>query len=163
MSRRLVALAVSIVGLGMAGGAAAQDIYGPTSEDEFPKSDPDPVTAGEPCDVEQEGEDVILVCRELDEEERYRDPLPPPVASDRIIMPGFNDPPCWVTKDKAVCIRMGWAPEPAIMVDTTAFPEELSREDKAAVIRAESEAPREVPVLTGERVPIDLSDDEEPA
>jgi hypothetical protein len=83
------------------------------------------------------------------------------VESDRIIIPGLTDPPCWVTNPAAVgtlaCIRFGYVPEPAIMVDLTAFPESLSEADAALVTAIEGEA-RARPI-TGERVAIDISED----
>ena len=139
-------------------GVLAQDAYGPVEESEFPEAENDPVSATDPCDTEQHGDDVIVVCAPLDEQERYRDPLPPPVASDRVIFAGLNDPPCWVTKASMVCVRMGWAPEPAIMVDTTAFPDKMSEQEIAAIVAVEGER-RRSEALTGERVPIDISEE----
>ena len=139
--------------------AAAQEVYGPADEPEIDEDTPLPLTESVPCETEVQEEDVILVCRELTDSERYMSPLPTPTQSDRIIMPGLNDPPCWVTNPGVGCIRFGYAPEPAIMVDVTAFPEPLS-EDEAALVSEIEDAPDRDRPIPGRRIPIDLSDDE---
>lgn len=139
---------------------AAQEVYGPVTEFEGEEDTPNPLDASQPCETQAQEDGVILVCRELTESERYMSPLPREVQSDRVIMPGLNDPPCWVTNPGAGCIRMGWAPEPAIMIDVTAFPEELSEEELAAVSAVAGEA-ADQPIAIGERVAIDLSEEDD--
>ena len=156
MSRRVLIAATALALPAMPAGA--QDAYGPSPADPDAAEDA-PLVDAKPCEQTQSEDGVIVVCRELPESERYMSPLPRPVQSDRRMIPGLNDPPCWVTNPGPGCVRFGWAPEPAIMVDTTAFPEELSEEDKARVI-AIAPAPQDF-TRVGERVPIDLSEPDE--
>ncbi|RJY09659.1 hypothetical protein [Aurantiacibacter aquimixticola] len=156
MSRKL-ALPFLLLGL-PASPAGAQEAYGPQLEGEDETPQQEPITRQDRCETEAQDEDVILVCAELPETERYLSPIPRPTRSDRRIIPGLTDPPCWVTNPGPGCIRFGWAPEPALMVDTTAFAEPLSAEDAALVSAAPGEQMDER--LTGERVPIDLSDED---
>ena len=140
----------------------AQDIYGPsvaTAQEVEPAL---PEVRANPCETEAQEDGVILVCRELEDQERYRSPIPREVQSDRHMIPGLNDPPCWVTNPSAVgtpaCVRMGWVPPRAIIVDVTAFPEPLSEEDAARVTAIDEEA---APIArVGERIAIDLSEDD---
>ncbi|KLE34428.1 hypothetical protein [Aurantiacibacter luteus] len=76
----------------------------------------------------------IVVCGRRDETEEVRSVIRRPVRSDRRVIEGLTDTSC-----ESGCVRMGWAPEPAIMVDVTAFPHELDEETAAAVSRADSE------------------------
>ncbi len=142
------------------GNAAAQDAYGPADEIDIDEDTPLPASASEPCDTEVQEDGVILVCRELTDSERYMSPLPRPTRSDRAIIPGMTDPPCWVTNPAAVgtpsCIRFGYAPEPALMIDVTAFPEPLSDEEAALV--SEVEPVPDADGVQGRRIPIDLSE-----
>lgn len=155
-------LALIFLGAWPAGPALAQQVYGPVEPSAQEDEDDPPPVASRPCEAEVGEEGAILVCRELPDTERYRSPLPRPVQSDRTIIPGLTDPPCWVTNPELVgtsaCIRMGWAPPPAIMVDFTQFPEDLTAEEASRVVAAEMAAPGSE-AATGERVPIDLSDD----
>lgn len=146
--------------------AAAQDTYGPVLDEEESESAP-PLTetrrTARQCETQTEEDGIILVCRELDDDEAYRSPLPAPTASDRTIIPGLTDPPCWVTNPSAVgtptCMRFGYVPPPAIIVDLTQYPEPLDEADAALV--SEIEAPEAAePTRRGERIPIDLSEDE---
>ncbi|KLI64826.1 hypothetical protein AAV99_04775 [Aurantiacibacter marinus] len=140
--------------------AHAQQAYGPADEAEVDEDAPLPADATEPCNTEVQEEGVILVCRELTDSERYMSPLPRPTRSDRVIIPGLTDPPCWVTNPASVgtasCIRFGYAPEPALMIDVTAFPEPLSAEDAALVSEVEPEP--DAAGVRGRRIPIDLSE-----
>ncbi|WP_340588112.1 hypothetical protein [Erythrobacter alti] len=138
--------------------SAAQQVYGPADEAEIDDDAPLPPSASEPCETEVQEEGVILVCRELTDSERYMSPLPKPTQSDRVIMPGLNDPPCWVTNPGPGCIRFGYAPEPALMIDVTAFPEPLSDEEAELVSEVE-DAPDDALPARGARIPIDLSED----
>ena len=139
-------------------GAFAQAVYGPANEIEVDEDAPLPLTESEPCETEVQEEGVILVCGELPDSERYLSPLPKPTELDRVIMPGLNDPPCWVTNPGPGCIRFGYAPEPVIMIDVTAFPKPLSEEEAALVSEIEG-APDPDRPANGERVPIDLTED----
>ncbi len=140
----------------LASSAIAQDTYGPVDAVDVERDTPLPLVEEQPCETETQEDGVILVCRELTDSERYLSPLPKPVESDRAIIPGLNDPPCWVT-GAPNCIRFGWVPEPAIMVDVTAFPEPLTTEEAARVSAIESEAATTGPPL-GERVRIELDE-----
>lgn len=158
MSRMLAAGAAISTALISTG--QAQDTYGPVEDGGEHEDAPLPLVEEQPCETETQEDGVILVCRELTDSERYMSPLPKPVPSDRTIIPGLTDPPCWVT-GAPNCIRFGWVPEPAIMVDVTAFPEPLSNEEAARVTAIESEGDQGghgTPL--GERVPIDLDDDD---
>ncbi len=159
MSRNLAILIAGFVLLPASAGA--QDVYGPSLETDGGNIDA-PLTEvrANPCETEAQEDGVILVCRELEDQERYRSPIPRETQSDRVIIPGLTDPPCWVTNPGSVgttnCVRFGWAPEPAIMVDLSAFPEPLSSAEAAQVTEVEEEPNRERPA-TGERVRIDLT------
>ena len=155
MSRRLAMLLPAFAGLAVP--AAAQTVYGPDTEAQEPSAEP-PRREAKPCDETVSQEGAIIVCRELPESERYMSPVPKPVESDRRIIPGLNDPPCWVTNPGPGCIRVGWKPEPALIVDVTAFPEKLSEADAARVFAAEPAAEPETEDRIGERVPIDLGE-----
>ena len=74
----------------------------------------------------------IVVCGRRDETEEYRSVVRRPVQSDRRVIEGLTDNSC-----ASGCVRMGWAPEPALMVDMTAFPNELDDQTAAAVGRAD--------------------------
>lgn len=159
MSRRLVlflpALLVATPGI-------AQDqpppAYGPADPASEPDPDADvPLVEAEPCEEEIREDGAIVVCRELPDSERYMSPLPKPVESDRTVIPGLTDPPCWVQPRGGVCVRFGSVPEYPPIIDLSAFPEPLSEEEAAAVSAVEPETQAEP--LTGERIPIDLSED----
>lgn len=141
--------------------AIAQQAYGPETTEDVADESHDAPAEAEPCEAQEQEDGVIIVCRELPDSERYRSPLPRPVQSDRRVIPGLTDPPCWVQPREGggVCIRVGWAPEPAIMVDLTIYPEKLTEEEAEHVSAVVGEETRERPRLTGERVPIDLSED----
>lgn len=141
--------------------ATADQAYGPVDATSQETGEEQPPGGAEPCRTEEQEEGIILVCRELTDAERYLSPLPRQVDSDRSIIPGLTDPPCWVQPRAGggLCIRLGWAPEPAVMVDLSAFPERLTDEEAKHVVAVEAAALEESPVLTGERVPIDLSED----
>ena len=167
MSRQL-ALFFTFLALGPAPllPASAQDSYGPGDvETDDAREEPVPLTEARPCadtlGEEQVREDgAIVVCRELPDSERYMSPLPRPVQSDTRHVPGLTDPPCWVTQGESPgCIRIGRVPPYPPLIDLTAFPEPLSEEEAAKVSAvAKSEEP-ERDARIGQRVPIDLSDD----
>jgi len=157
MSRILAALMLATPLLSAS--VAAQEVYGPADEPEIDEDVPLPLTESEPCESEVQEEGVILVCRELTDSERYMSPLPAPTRSDRTIIPGLTDPPCWVTNPGPGCIRFGYAPEPALMIDVTAFPEPLS-EAEAELVEEIGPAPEADRPPTGARIPIDLSEDD---
>ncbi|QZH76303.1 MAG: hypothetical protein JY451_07140 [Erythrobacter sp.] len=161
MSRMLAALIFA--SLGAVAPAHAQQVYGPAEEFEGEEDTPNPLQEIQPCETQAQEENVILVCRELTESERYMSPLPKPVQSDRAIIPGLTDPPCWVSNPAAEgtmgCMRFGYVPPPAIIVDLTQFPEPLAEADAALVSEVEAEPDSAAPV-TGERVAIDLSEEE---
>ncbi len=160
MSRRLplffAALLLSTPALAQ---ESAPRSYGPA--DPATETDPDaevPLVEAEPCAEEIREDGAIVVCRELPDSERYMSPLPKPVESDRTVIPGLTDPPCWVEPRGGVCVRFGSVPEYPPIIDLSAFPEPLSEEEAAAVSALDNE--REPRALTGERIPIDLSEDE---
>lgn len=165
MSRNLgaIAFAIAIAPLpALAQDSATQETYGPTVGFEGnPDATPLTIVEQKPCQTEEREDGAIVVCRELTESDRYLSPIPREVQSDRRIIPGLTDPPCWVTNPTPGpgCIRFGWAPEPAIMVDLTAFPEPLSAQDAARVVAVDGQQDNRA-VETGVRVPIDLSEDD---
>ncbi len=106
---------------------------------------------------------VIVVCRQLGGpyEFQTRDGPRPDLGRTATGAPRAPDvstiPPCGSVAGGvgiATCSRFGSVPPPAIMVDTTAFPEPLSAEDAARVFRADEGERRTAPI-TGERVSID--------
>ena len=143
--------------------AFAQVVYGPVEEEEPAVDLDEPIVRANPCETQAQQEGVILVCRELEDAARYRSPIPREVRSDRTIIDGITVQPCWVTHPHLLgtpaCMRFGYVPEPAIMVDVTAFPEPLSAEDAALVSRSQ-EGPELPRTEVGERVAIDLSEDD---
>lgn len=139
--------------------AAPQQAFGPSEEPATGEVQEAAPVATTPCETETREDGAILVCRELTDTERYRSPLPRPVQSDRTIIPGLTDPPCWVANKGGICIRMGWAPPPALMVDLSVYPEDLTEEEAARVVAAEGPPVIEPEPVTGQRVAIDLSDD----
>lgn len=142
------------------GAASARQTYGPA--DPAAQGDeqvPVPLVEAQPCEEDIREDGAIVVCRELPDSERYMSPLPKPVASDRAVIPGLTDPPCWVESRGGVCIRFGSVPEYPVLVDLTRYPEPLSEEEAALVSRAEP-AGDQPERRIGERVPIDLSEDE---
>ena len=165
MSRRWAALGGAVTLFAIP--AAAQDSgasrdYGPfdLSETDSDPEDGELRKQAKPCDTEPTEDGVILVCRELEEEERYRDPLPAPVASDRVIIRAIERPPCWVENTGGLCLRGGWAPPPVLLVDVAQFPDKLSEEHLAAIVVADAGiADDGAAQATGERVPVDISED----
>lgn len=139
----------------------AQDSYGPaeTAPDE---------SALPSCDDIPPDSDTIIVCSELVDPETVMSVIPPEEdlsEGDIPRAPLLAPPPCWVTKDKAVCIRFGKVPEYPPLIDMTAFPEQLSEDDAAKVMQAEL-SPQELQerenraAAIGKRMPIELGDDE---
>lgn len=160
MSRRLALFFTVLLG---SPAVQAQDqappAYGPADPASEPEPDADlPLIETEPCEEDIREDGAIVVCRELTDSQRYMSPLPKPVESDRTIIPGLTDPPCWVQPRGGVCVRFGSVPEYPPIIDLSAFPEPLSEEDAAAVSAVEPEVPQEA--LTGERIPIDLSEED---
>ena len=140
---------------------AAAAVYGPSeNEADAPVS----------CEDLPAERDTIVVCRETIDPETVMSVIKQPVdpaAGDIPRAPLLAEPPCWVTKDKPVCVRFGKVPEYPPLVDLTAFPEPLSEADAALVSAAADEdgdqailAPRVAAgaPVTGARVPIPLED-----
>ncbi len=146
----------------VASGASAQEVYGPTDfASEGSVEEPMPLVEPEPCEEEVREDGAIVVCRELPESERWMSPLPRPVQSDRRHVPGLTDPPCWTYDPKPPgCFRFGYVPPYPPLIDMTAFPEPLSEEEAAAVSAADEEEQNEADAQLGQRVTIDLSDDD---
>lgn len=139
----------------------AQEVYGPTDfASESNSEDAVPLVEPEPCEEEVREDGAIVVCRELPESERYMSPLPRPVQSDRRHVPGLTDPPCWVSNPGPGCIRFGSVPPYPPLIEMTAFPEPLSAQEAAAVSAVPAEDYSEPERRVGERVPIDLSEDD---
>ncbi|WP_271078955.1 hypothetical protein [Aurantiacibacter sp. MUD61] len=161
MSRLLVAMCAASAAFSVS--AAAQEVYGPLVGTEVDEEVPVTIVEERPCETQTREDGAILVCRQVDETKRYRSPLPREVQSDRRIIPGLTDPPCWVTNPGAVgtpsCMRVGYAPEPAYMLDFSTLPEPLASDEAEQVTEVENDA---LPAdnLSGERVPIDLSEDD---
>ena len=158
MSRRL---ALFFVALAASSPVAAQQVYGPSDFESEADSDvPVPLVEAKPCEEEVREDGAIVVCRELADPERYMSPLPRPVQSDRRHVSGLTDPPCWVTQGESLsCMRVGYVPPYPPLIDVSAFPEPLSDEEAAAVSAVEVEDAPPSDVVTGERVPIDLSEE----
>ena len=154
-------LAVILIAAAVPGTALAQQVYGPAPVADESEAE-ETASATDPCETQTRQDGAILVCRELPDSQRYRSPLPRPVQSDRTVIDGLTDPPCWVTHPELegtpACMRIGWAPPPALMVDLTIYPEKLTEEEAEHVEAVASDAAAS-PVLTGQRVPIDLSED----
>ena len=159
LSRRL---ALFLSPLAITAPAMAQDVYGPSDFASEADSDtPVPLVEATPCEEEVREDGAIVVCRELPDTQRYMSPLPRPVQSDRRIIPGLTEPPCWVTQGESLsCMRLGTVPPYPPLIDLTAFPEPLSKEEAAAVSAVETDDTQETRASTGERVPIDLSGDD---
>jgi len=88
------------------------------------------------CEGDEFQRDTIVVCGEAGaaaETREHMSVLPLPVASDRVILPGLNDPPCWVVPTGGVCIRGGWKPPPVVLIDLDQFPDALTAEEAAGV------------------------------
>lgn len=157
MSRQLVLFFAT---LALSGSAQAQEVYGPPDTTGSTESDePVPLVEAKPCEETIREDGAIVVCRELDEAERYLSPLPRPVEVHIDEMDGLREPPCWVTGKKP-CIRFGSVPEYPPMIDVSAFPEPLSEEEAAAVIALPANDEDERRAAVGTRVAIDLSEEE---
>lgn len=140
--------------------AGAQEVYGPSDfASEADGDEPVPLVEPEPCEEEVREDGAIVVCRELPEAERYMSPLPRPVEVYHNDVGGLREPPCWVT-GKPGCIRMGYVPPYPPLVDTTAFPEQLSEEEAAAITAVEGDEDGQTEVRIGQRVTIDLTEDD---
>ncbi|MCB2066965.1 MAG: hypothetical protein KDE15_10040 [Erythrobacter sp.] len=141
--------------------ASAQQAYGPAAPASEEEDDgPVPLVEAQPCDEDIREDGAIVVCRELPDSQRYMSPLPKPVESDRPVIPGLTDPPCWVENPSGgICIRFGSVPEYPILVDLTQYPEPLSEEDASHVSVAPEDEQPHYPPVTGRRVAIDLSED----
>ena len=90
-----------------------------------------------PC-PEEADPDVIVVCSERAAPGDVMSVIKPPVKADG----GAPRAPelsgsCLRTRGRQNCIMMGNVPDYPPLIDMTAFPEELSEEDAAAVIRAD--------------------------
>lgn len=162
MSRQIaVFFAPAIMAVLPFAAANAQEVYGPSDfASEADGDEPVPLVEAEPCEEEVREDGAIVVCRELPESERYMSPLPRPVQSDRRHVPGLTDPPCWVTNPGPGCIRFGSVPPYPPLIDMTAFPEPLSAQEAAAVSAVPAEEGRRPDRRLGERVPIDLSEND---
>ena len=142
--------------------AGAQATYGPPGPEAADTDRPEtdiPLLEAERCEETVRADGTIVVCRELPETERYLSPIPRAVRSDRRIITGLTDPPCWVTNPGPGCIRMGWAPEPVLMVDLAAIPEPLDENEAARVTGERGAAAPPAEPGVGRRVPIDISQD----
>lgn len=122
----------------------------------------DPVRAAAQECARDPGEDgEIVICGQRDETQEYLSPIPRPTQSDRRIIPGMTDPPCWVNGGRPPsCVRFGWVPPPVLMIDLDALPEPLTDEQAADIYRIPAEQDEASPgsgVAVGERVPIDLA------
>jgi len=139
----------------------ARDVYYP----------PDEQSVSACAQGEQEGRaeslegNVIVVCRRLGPANELQTRELPRARMDRTAdgVPRAPDvsglPPC-VNTATAMCISFGSVPPPVLMVDVTKFPEPLSPEDAALVVRMEGEGDAVAPPLTGKRVPIPAEEDE---
>lgn len=121
--------------VGAAGAAGAQQVYGPT---EFGMSDgtaPEAMLEARTCEDEVREDGAIVVCRELEDPERYMSVIPHEVEVHANQIDGLREPPCWVT-GRQPCNRVGGAPPPIYLIDLDAIPEALTDEEAAQVYRA---------------------------
>ena len=148
--------------------AQAQDSYGPAAEEPEPEQvqtvDEAPVRdEGLPtCDETTPGDGTIVVCALRVDPETVMSPLPRPVDPYKGAprAPLMAEPPCWITKDKTLCVRFGYVPPWPPMIDMSKFPEPLSAEDAARVFAAPEEASETATdgSQVGRRVAIPLED-----
>ncbi len=133
---------LALLGLGTgwvlagAGAASARQVYGPT---EFGMSDgsaPESMLEARPCEEGAQEDGTIVVCRELEDPERYMSVLPRAVEVHVNQLDGLREPPCWVT-GRWPCGRVGYAPPPIYLIDLDAIPEALTDAEAAQVMRAE--------------------------
>lgn len=159
LSRQLAAFCATIV---IPAGAAAQDVYGPTDPaSESADDQPVPLVEPQPCTQEVREDGAIVVCRELPESERWMSPLPKPVEVHINDVGGLREPPCWVNKPRPPgCFRIGSVPPYPPLIDTSAFPEPLSEQEAAAVSAIAPEEDARPDPRLGQRIPIDLSEDD---
>ena len=99
------------------------------------------------CKRDEFQRDTIVVCAKAEAEEATRavmSPLPAPVQSDRNLVSGLRDQPCWVTRvPGVVCVRGGFAPPPVVLIDLGKFPDALSAEEAAKVFAVEDGGPQQ--------------------
>lgn len=109
--------------------------------------------------------DVIVVCRRLGPANPFQTRDGPRARMDQAgdgtpRAPDISTiPPCGSAAGgfgSGMCIGFGWAPPPVLMVDVTKFPEPLSAQDAALVIRAPSGDDPPLPLVTDERVPMEV-------
>lgn len=146
MSSRGLRLLLAVTSLSFPGVARAQDSgpdTGPVTAEAAAQRQRDELAEvlnrPEECDLDPAQPDTIVVCRELgsEETERVMSVLPSPVESDRHMLPGLNDPPCWVAPRGSVCMRGGFRPPQVVLIDLDAIPEALSAEEEALVFAVE--------------------------
>ena len=127
--------------LAAAGPARAQEVYGPSDEEETDGSAPTSMLEARPCEEEVRDDGTIIVCRELEDQERYMSPLPRPVDGNRgiFVPPDISTlPPCVHNPPWQFCASgLGPRTQPVPMVDLSAIPEPLSDEEAAQVFRAD--------------------------
>ena len=138
-------------------GAYAQDVPATSAElIEQQRAEVESVLdRSEECAPDEMQPDVIVVCRDLteaeDQTQAAMSPLPAPVQSDRNLIGGLREQPCWIKKTPGVlCARVGARPRQVILIDLDTIPEALTEEEAALVFRMEDLPPETVPV-TGER------------
>lgn len=121
--------------------AAAQQAYGPADVEETDGTAPETMLEARPCEEERRDDGTIVVCRELEEGERYMSPVPRPVDGNRGLRlpPDVSTlPPCIHNPPLQICMSgMGPRSRPVPMVDLTAIPEPLTDAEAALVFRAE--------------------------
>jgi len=131
MSRRTAHLLLLGAALCWPGNAVAQDERPSTAEDLIARQRAElrqVLDGSRDCARDEAQPDTIVVCRQLGDPTRYRDPLPPPVDPGRMEVVGMELPPC-----EGVCVGFGYVPPWPPMIDMTAFPEPLSAEEAALV------------------------------
>ena len=117
----------------LASPASAQDVYGPSEREVERGQVRREVRACEDT-VQQDG--AIIVCRQVENAERYLSPLPREVDPQIRILPGFEPPPC-ENNLLSFCGGIGRPPPPPAKVDLDAIPDALTDAEAAAVVRAD--------------------------
>lgn len=121
-----------------------QDVYGPEAGFEGDPDTPQSIVEEAACEEGLREDGTIVVCRAVDDAERYMSPLPQPVDPQIRILPGFEPPPC-ENHLLSFCGRFGGSSQPPLLVDLSLVPESLSAEEQALVTRADSAEENEPP------------------
>ena len=144
--RALFSIALLVIPSIIPVSAVAQDARAATIADQQ-RGEVRDALAEPDCERDEFQRDTIIVCGRAEAEAATRavmSPLPAPVQSDRNLMGGLRDQPCWVTRvPGVVCMRGGFAPPPVVLIDLDKFPDALSAEEAAHVFAVEANDPQQ--------------------